>query len=84
MNFHIFKKKICIPIEQEMVTEYINLVGPFTDETAEYLAVTSGCNETSSLEELQRGIYDGIKEECEVYGHREEIVAKAIEKGLIC
>ena len=84
MNFWIFKKKICVPIEQSMVAKYAGSVGPFTDKTAEYLAVTSGCNEDSSLEELQKGICDGIKEECEVYDHREEIVAKAIEKGLIC
>ena len=83
-KFFIFKKKICVPIEQSMVAKYVNSVGPFTDRTAEYLAVTSGCNEDSSLEELQKGICDGIKEECEVYDRREEIVAKAIEKGLIC
>ena len=82
ISINIFNKKIVI--ENDIIDKYEQYVGPFTNEIAEYLAVTSGCNENSTPEELLKGILDGINDEVAVYIQKDDIVLKAVNEGIIC
>lgn len=83
-SFTIFNGLVTVNIDVNSVEKYENHVGPFSEKTAEYLAVTSGYDETSSVEDIVMGIKEGIDEESEVYDNRDNIIESAIEKGLIC
>ena len=83
-TFKIFKGTVTVSLDLDCIKKYEEHVGPFTSKTAEYLAVTSGYDESCSNEDIIKGIEDGIEEEVSVYDDRDSIICTAIEKELVC
>ena len=62
-TFEIFNGTVTVTLGLDYIKKYEDHVGPFTNKTAEYLAVTSGYDESYSNEDIIKGIEDGIEEE---------------------
>lgn len=80
-TFEIFNGTVTVTLGIDYIKKYEEHVGPFTNKTAEYLAVTSGYDESYSNEDIIKGIEEGINEEVSIYDDRDDIVCAAIEKG---
>lgn len=83
MEYSIFNNTKRITIDDDPIKKYVSLVVPFTAKRAEYLAVTSGMNETSSEEDILKGIIEGINEEIYLCGNKYSILKEARDKGFI-
>ncbi len=56
-----------IDIPDKLVSDYITNVGPFSVQTAEYLAVSGDCSENSPAKETEAAVIEGMNEEIEIY-----------------
>ena len=68
MTFKLFNNSKTVTIQDDLIKEYEGSVVPFNAKRAEYLAVTSGLDETDTEDEIIEGIVKGMHEELETYG----------------
>lgn len=83
----VFKKytifaNVQIDIDSALVSSYEENVAPFDDRRAEYLAVTSGCDETTDAKTIGQKVAKAIGEEVSVYKDKETIATKAKNSGV--
>ena len=83
MNFLLFNKSKKINIPDTYIKMYEENVAPFNEKRAEYLAVTSNLTHNNTEEEIEAGIIKGIQEEVDAYIHKDFIIQKAKDTGLI-
>lgn len=72
-----------INIPDKLVNNYVTNVGPFSVQTAEYLAVSGNCSENSPAKETETAIIEGMNEEIEIYKERDNIILATAEAEVI-
>ena len=80
MQYKLFNETKTVDIPDNLIQKYTDNVRPFNVRVAEYLAVSSECDEHNTTEEILQGIIDGIEDEVYTFQHKEEITAQAIVK----
>ncbi len=83
MKYRIFQGTVTVDVPDKLIKLYEDNVTPFSNMTAAYLAESSGCNESSSITDIEAGIIDGIKDEVYAYSRRKEIISMAERKGIL-
>lgn len=72
-----------IELDLKMISFYEQNVAPFHENTAEYFALTSGCNKSDSKAYLEQSITKAIQDEIALYNDKENIARQAKEAGII-